>query len=100
MYSDELYSDDFDYDSELDDDYYSYSDEDDSNYDDYDDYDSGYEYDSLRHREDAYNKNPDYYYDDKGFAHPIKPKDKFGYDRYSDAYNLHYNPKNNDKTDR
>ena len=28
----------------------------------------------------------DYYYDEKGFAHPVKSKKKLGFERYPEAY--------------
>ena len=74
MDSEDLYSDEYydDYDSESD---YSYDDEED---------------------DDAY-AGLDYYYDDEGFAHPVRSKGKFGYDRYRDAYNYHLDPHRNDE---
>ena len=67
----------------------------------YDDYDSEYDYsyddelDELDSEEDAF-AGLDYYYDDDGFAHPVRPKGKFGYDRYRDAYNYHLDPQRNE----
>ena len=42
-----------------------------------------------------YDTNLDYYYDADGFAHPKRSKEKFGYDRYKDAYKTHYDPLKN-----
>ena len=61
---------------------------------DFDDYDSEYD-DEVTSEEDAYDTNLDYYYDADGFAHPKRSKEKFGYDRYKDAYNTHYDPHKN-----
>ena len=62
LYEGELYPDDFDADED------SYGDE----------------ADSIEDGE--YERNLDYYYDKDGFAHPKKPKSKFGLDGYPDAY--------------
>jgi len=90
---------------------------DDDYYDEYGDYDS--EYDSLYDDEDDYfygdedddyldeekeedigrSTGLDYYYDDQGFAHPVRPKSKFGYQRYHDAYKYHLDPRTNDELD-
>ena len=58
---------------------------------DSEDYDSEYD-DELT---SDYDTNLDYYYDADGFAHPKRSKEKFGYDRYKDAYNTHYDPHKN-----
>ena len=61
----------------------------------YDDYDDEYDdEDDIEDEENfgSYDSQLDYYYDDDGFAHPVKPKGKFGYDRYSDVYKYHLDP--------
>lgn len=94
LYDDYLGDYDFD---DYDDEYYYDEDEDDDYDYDYDSEDEEYSYDDELDDGDDYGKSTglDYYYDDQGFAHPVRPKSKFGYEKYRDAYNYHLDPRRN-----